>query len=187
MAEQVGSAAAPQGSWNIARAPAAKGSAAELREGERVLRHWDLKAAQFGKPPPLMAFDLSQMLKRDWAHRFLISADAIVENHAFLIYGARFAQLLGLPEMPVPLVPMMPQLPERYREVFAQGCADAIAEQGPVRLSGVVETEEGQREAYRAAFAPVAVRPNSLTQLVYGAFNRRILRSVFRLKAAAAR
>jgi hypothetical protein len=180
MAEQV--AFAPQqGGWTTTTTTAGSIPAAERREGERVVRHWGLKAAQFGSPPPLMAFDLSQMLKRDWAHRFLISADAVVENHAFLIYGAKFAQLLGLPEMPVPLVPMMPQLPERYRGVFAKGCSDAIGEQAPVRLSGVFECEDGQREAFRAAFAPVAVRPNSLTQLVYGAFNRRVLRSALRL------
>jgi hypothetical protein len=164
------------GGWRIIKAAAVTGRAAESREGERVLRHWDLKAAQFGTPPPLRAFDLSLMLQRDWAHRFLISADAVVENHTFLIYGAKFAQLLGLPEMPVPLVPMMPQLPERYRGVFAQGVGEAISQQAPVRLNGAFDLGGGLREAYRAAFAPVAVRPNALTQLVYGAFNRRALR-----------
>src|ERR1700739_4906327 len=98
-----------------------------------------MKVVQFAGPPPLMAFELSQMLRRDWAYRFLISADAVVENHAFLIYGAKFAQLLELPETPLPLVPMLPQLPERYRPVFVRGCGAAIAERGPVRHSGMFE------------------------------------------------
>jgi hypothetical protein len=175
MAEDTARAGRQPAGASLARLAAATGPVAELREGERVLRHWELKAAQFGAPPPLTAFDLSQMLKQEWAHRFLISADAVVENHAFLIYGAKFAQLLGLPEMPVPLVPMMPQLPERYRAVFAKGCSEAIADQAPVRLGGIFARENGEHEAYRVAFAPLAVRSNSLTQLVYGAFNRRLL------------
>lgn len=161
MAEQVGSAAAPRG-------------------GPRMMR-----ATAFGALPPAIAFDVAHMLEHDWGHRFLISADAVVENHAFLIYGARFARLLGLPEMPVPLLPVMPQLPERYRAVFAKGCADALAERGPVRLSGIFEGEDGEHEAYRAAFAPVAVQPNSLVHLIYGAFNRRILHAALRLRVAA--
>jgi hypothetical protein len=175
MAEDTASAEQQPPGASLTRPGAATGKVAEQREGERVLRHWEQKAAQFGTLPPLTAFDLSQMLKQEWAHRFLISADAVVENHAFLIYGAKFAQLLGLPEMPVPLVPMMPQLPERYRAVFAKGCGDAIADQAPVRLGGVFVRENGEHEAYRAAFAPLAARRNSLTQLVYGAFNRRLL------------
>ena len=177
MAEQVGSAAAPRGGPTMAPASAIGGGPAELR-------HRGRKAAPFGSPP-MIGFGVSQMLEHDWGHRFLISADAVVENHAFLIYGARFARLLGLPEMPLPLLPIMPQLPERYRAVFARGCADALAECGPVRLCGVVACEDGQREAYRAAFTPVAVQPNSLTHLVYGAFNRRILHPVLRLRPAA--
>jgi hypothetical protein len=158
--------------------PARTADPAELREGERALRLWESRAAQYGMPPPLRAFDLAQMLLDDWAHRFLISADAIVENHAFLIYGSNFARLLGLPERPVPLVPMMPQLPPHYRGVFAKGCSEAVAEQMPVRLSGILDLGDGRRDAYRVTFAPIRTQPSSLTQLVYGAFNRRLLRAL---------
>lgn len=175
MDREITSAGPPPGGQTIAGSATVAADPAELREGERALRQWELTAAKFGMPPPLKAFDLSLMLRDDWAHRFLISADTLVENHAFLIYGGKFARLLGLPQAPIPLVPMMPQLPERYRRVFAQGCAEAVAANEPVRLAGILDLADGGREAYRATFAPVGVRPPSLTQLVYGAFNRRVL------------
>jgi hypothetical protein len=173
MAETVASPVQPDPGPDVAPRP---GQKAELREAERAIKHWNMKVVQFGSPPPLMAFELSQMLKRDWAYRFLISADAMVENHAFLLYGSRFATLLDLPQLPARDTPMMEQLPERYRPLFAQGCEEATQRKNPVRLNGICALEDGGREAYRASFMPVAIRPNSLTQLVYGAFNCRLLR-----------
>ena len=181
MSDEIAVAASPGTAWKeVPAAVVAAARGAELRESEKAIRHWGLKVAQFGSPPPLMAFDLTQMLKGDWSYRFLIAADAVVENHAFLIYGPRFARLLGLPEQPLVQIPMMPQLPERYRIVFARGCGEAVEAGSPVRINGMFQCDDGRREVYRAAFMPVAVRPNSLTQLVFGAFNCRMIRRMER-------
>ena len=147
--------------------------AGELRDTELAIAFWRREASKFGGLPPSTAFDFSRMFSGAWSHRFVICADAVLGEPAFLIYGSRFAQLLELPEAPIADVPISRQLPGRYLLLFADGCRDAIAQAAPVLLSGAV-VDYGQIELYRAAFMPLARRQNSSIQLVFGTFNRRI-------------
>jgi hypothetical protein len=111
----------------------------------------------------------------DWAHRFLLSVDPVIEKSALLMYGPRFAQLLNLPQKARMDLPILRQLPPRYGEIFLRGCAEAQTEMAPVRLEGEVELNEGRAEQYRAVFIPVGVKPQALTWLAFGAFNSRIV------------
>ena len=147
--------------------------AGELRDSELAITFWRRKATEFAGLPPLTAFDFSGMIGGAWSHRFVICADPSVGELSFLIYGSRFAQLLDLPEEPISGSPISRLLPGRYLPLFTGGCRDAIAQAEPVRLSGVV-VDYGQIELYRAAFMPLATRPNSSMQAVFGTFNRRL-------------
>ena len=147
--------------------------ARELRDTERAITLWRQKASECSGLPLPTAFDLSRMSSGAWSYRFVISAAAVVNELAFLIYGSSFAKLLELPEKPIRGIPITRQLPGRYLSLFTEGCGHAIAQAAPVRLSGVV-VDYGQIELYRAAFMPLAMRLNSSKQLVFGTFNRRI-------------
>jgi hypothetical protein len=147
--------------------------AGELRDTEHAIMFWREKASECGGLPPLTAFDFSRMISGAWSHRFVIRADAVVNELAFLIYGSSFAKLLELPEKPIRGIPITRQLPGRYVPLFTEGCGHAIAQAAPVRLSGVV-VDYSQIELCRAAFMPLAKRLNSSKQLVFGTFNRRI-------------
>jgi hypothetical protein len=83
--------------------------AGELRDTERAIALWHRKAAELGGPPPLTAFDFSRMMGGDGGYRFVICADAVSDDHTFLIYGSQFARLLELPEAPVFAVPLSSQ------------------------------------------------------------------------------
>src|SRR5580692_10015788 len=50
-------------------------------------------AALDGGLPPPTAFDFSWMRSGAWSHRFVICAEAVVNELVFLIYGSRFAKL----------------------------------------------------------------------------------------------
>jgi hypothetical protein len=145
----------------------------ELRDTELAISLWYRKASEFGGLPPPTAFDFSWMIGGAWSHRFLICADAVDGELAFLMYGSRFAQLLELPPEPVAGLPIARQLPRRYLRLFTEGCHDATAQKAPVRLNGAV-VDYGQIELYRAAFMPLAMRANALMQLILGSFNYRI-------------
>ena len=56
-------------------------------------------------------------MKENWDTRFLICSDLNVENAACVIYGAKFAQLLNLPETVQAIVPMPQQIPERSPDI----------------------------------------------------------------------
>jgi hypothetical protein len=94
--------------------------APESRDTEQAIRLWHHKAAN-GSPPNLTAFDF-QRLQTDWGYRCLISSDEFVGAAVFIIYGVRFARLLGLPDSADPGLPMLQQLPARYRDLFVEGC-----------------------------------------------------------------
>jgi hypothetical protein len=147
--------------------------AGELRDTELAISFWRRKASEFGALPPPTAFDFSQMTCGAWSHRFVICVDAVGGELTFLVYGSSFAKLLELSAEPISGIPINRQLLGQYLPVFTQGCGDAIAQAGPVQLSGVV-VDYGQIELYRAAFMPLAMTPNSSMQLVFGTFNRRI-------------
>ena len=142
----------------------------ELRDTELAISLWHQKASERGGLPPPTVFDFSSMIDGAWSYRFLICADTVDGEIAFLMYGTRFAQLLDLPPEPIAGLPIGRQLPPRYLQLFTGGCHDAITQKAPVRLSGAV-VDYGQIELYRAAFMPLAMRPNSPMQLVFGSFN----------------
>ena len=144
----------------------------ELRDTELAISLWRRKASEFGGLPPPTAFDFSQVIGGAWSHRFVIRAHAVAGELTFLIYGPKFARLLGLPREPINGVPIAQQLPTRYLPLFTEGCRDAIAHEAPVRSSGAV-IDYGQIELYRVAFMPLAMSQNSSTQLVFGTFNCR--------------
>jgi hypothetical protein len=62
--------------------------AAELRDTERAITFWRQKASECGGLPPPTAFDFSWMRSGAWSHRFVICAEAVVNELAFLILSA---------------------------------------------------------------------------------------------------
>lgn len=146
----------------------------DRREAERLLAYWEAKAQEYGAVT-IASLDLGNMNSREWANRFLIAVDPIVERSALLMYGPRFAKLLSLPEAPRMDMPMMRQLPRRYADVFLQGCGEAMQTKEAVRLEGEVERYDERIEQYRVVFIPVNVKPNSLTCYAFGAFSNRII------------
>jgi hypothetical protein len=145
---------------------------AEHRDTESAIRLWHRKASEVGGPPPLNTFDFSR-LTGEWGYRFLISGDQFVEAAVFLVYGVRFARLLGLPEQPRSKTPLFHQLPARYQPLFVEGYGDALQDLTPVRLSGTV-MHQRKLEFYRAAFMPIQ-GANSVRPLIFGSFNYRIV------------
>src|SRR5438874_6833734 len=94
---------------------------------------------------------------------------------AFVIYGLKCAQLLGLSEKVRINIPLINQLPERYRPVFVEGCSKAIAETTPARFSGSFSYDI-KDELYRAVFLPIVLHPNWSKRLIFGSFNyKRVL------------
>jgi hypothetical protein len=147
----------------------------DRREGERMITYWERKLEEFGEGITIAALDLTNMNSRDWSNRFLISVDPVIERSQLIMYGAKFARLLQLPERPRSDLPLLRQLPRRYGEIFLAGCADAQREWAPARLDGEVELEAGRIEQYRIVFIPVGVRPHALTCFAFGAFSNRLV------------
>jgi hypothetical protein len=147
----------------------------DRREAERLMVYWEGKLAELGGMVTIAGLDLAAADSREWSNRFLIAVDPVVERSALLLYGPKFAQLMGLRARPRTDLPMMRQLPRRYGELFLRGCTEAQQEMAPVRLDGEIERADGRIEQYRAIFIPVGVKPNSLTSFAFGAFNSRVL------------
>ena len=147
----------------------------DRREAERLMAYWEGKLKELGGVVTLAGLDLAAADSREWSNRFLISVDPVVERSALLLYGPKFATLLGLPARPRTDLPMLRRLPRRYAELFLRGCTEAQQEMAPVRLEGEIERADGRIEQYRAIFIPVGVKPNSLTCFAFGAFNSRVL------------
>jgi hypothetical protein len=145
---------------------------AEQRDTESAIRLWHRKASKVGGPPPLNTFDFSR-LTGEWGYRFLISGDQFVEAAVFLVYGVRFARLLGLPEQPRSKTPLFHQLPARYQPLFVEGYSEALQGLAPVRLSGMV-MHQRRLEFHRAAFMPIQGE-NSVRPLIFGSFNYRVV------------
>ena len=116
-------------------------------------------------------------MKGDWVHRFLICSDQAVENAAFVAYGLKFAELLGLPETVTAIIPLNRQIPERYCPLFAEGCRNAMDKQMPARFSGSFE-HDIQAELFRAVFLPIRLQPTWSKWLIFGSFNCRTVLSV---------
>ena len=147
----------------------------DRREAERLMAYWEGRLRELGGGVTIAGLDLAAVDSREWSNRFLISVDPVVERSALLLYGPKFAQLMGLRAKPRTDLPMMRQLPRRYVDLFLRGCTEAQQEMAPVRLEGEIERADGRIEQYRAIFIPVGVKPNSLTSFAFGAFNSRVL------------
>ena len=148
----------------------------ERRDIQRTISLWQQSVGEDGNPPLLATFDFSSM-KRDWGYRFLICSDQSAENAAFVVYGLKFAQLLGLPEKATTTIPVIHQLPDRYRPVFAEACGKAMTAPVPTRLSGSFNYDI-KVELYRAVFLPIRLHPNWSKRLIFGSFNYRTVLSV---------
>ena len=148
------------------------------RESDRALRYWEGKLAQLGVGPTINALDLAAIHSTEWTNRFLIAIDQTVEASSLLLYGRKFAHLLGLPEKARLDLPLEHQLPERFTDLFFGGCAEITRQKSPVSFEREVARGDNHIEQYRAVFIPVGVRPNSLTYCAFGAFNSRVLASV---------
>ena len=157
--------------WEKKGAPVGRGR----REAERLMAYWEEKLTELGGVVTVSGLDLAATDSRDWSNRFLISIDPVVERSVLVLYGPKFAQLLGLPAQPRTDLPMLRRLPRRYADLFLRGCTEAQQEMAPVRLEGEIERADGRIEQYRAIFIPVGVKPNSLTCFAFGAFNSRVL------------
>jgi hypothetical protein len=148
----------------------------DRREGERLVAYWDSKLEEFGEGITIASLDVTAInTLRDWSNRFLISVDPFIERSMLIMYGAKFADLLRLPDKPRTDQPLLRQLPQRYGEVFIEGCTRAQQEWAPVRLEGDIPRDDGRIEQYRVVFIPVGVRPNALTCFAFGAFSSRIV------------
>jgi hypothetical protein len=156
---------------DISCLPEAADRRGEFRDSLRISALWHQKAAEYGRPPPVTAFDISQMARSDWGYGFLICYGSLEIDHSFLAYGSQFGRLLELPASPVCAVPFSRQ-PNRYLHIFTAGCAQTIAQGEPVVLSGSV-AHLGHVELYRAVFMPLAALPNSPVRRILGSFNRR--------------
>ena len=150
-------------------------SGRDRRQAERIISYWENKLAAYGDSITIAALDLGNMSSRDWANRFLISVDPVVERSTLIMYGPKFAQLLNLPDQPRSDLPLPRQLPRRYLDLFLRGCREVQQASDPVRLEGEIPRSDGRIEQYRAAFIPVRVKPNSLTCFAFGALNNRIV------------
>lgn len=153
----------------------AEASGRDRREAERAISYWERKLSELGADLTVAALDLDAVKRSDWANRFLIAVDPVIERSSLVLYGAHFAKLLSLPEQPRPTMPILRQLPQRYADVFLGGCAQAQKEMVPVRVEGEAERYDGRIEQYRAVFIPVRIKPNSLTCFAFGAFNSRVV------------
>lgn len=142
----------------------------ETRDTEIAISFWKQKAEQFGKPPPITEFSLSDFVGQSF--RFLILADLLVsEDSVFLAYGPGLAKLFDLPIRPSALVPMFKCVPDRYRSLFVDGCSESIGAAAPICFSGEMAQAEGA-ELYRASFMPLKMGIDTM-QAVYGTFNFR--------------
>src|SRR5579863_7451911 len=98
------------------------------REAERLIAYWEDRLKELGGVVTIAGLDLGAADSREWSNRFLISVDPVVERSALLLYGPKFAQLLGLPAQPRTDLPMIRQLPRRHVDTFLRGCAEAQQE-----------------------------------------------------------
>ena len=149
----------------------------ERRESERVITDWEQETGRLGRALAFLTVNISEMTSERWVYRFIIALRPVVEDCTLLFYGAKFAALMELPELPEKRdhsIPMVEQLPARYVPVFIKGCVGATLRGVPVRMQGAVEREDGRRELYRVAFIAVRTEPRRLQRLAVGAFNCRV-------------
>ena len=147
----------------------------DRREAERTIHYWEAKANALGQHATIAELDLGAIDGPDWSNRFLIAVDDRIERSSLLLYGSKFATLLDLPANARADQPLVRQMPERFSEVFLQGCAEAPRQTAPVCLEGQIERSDDRIEQYRAVFIPVGVKPNSRTHFAFGAFNSRVV------------
>jgi len=130
----------------------------ERRQSERAVAYWTQKTREYNSRPTLTQLDPSSAIDAaEWGHRFIIAPDRLAEVSTFLACGATVARLLELSKAPLQYSVMFRQMPNRFRDVFNEGCAYAAASGSPARMAGAIEREDGRRELYRTVFLPVGV------------------------------
>ena len=148
----------------------------ERRDVELAIQHWQRNTWGQDCVPLLETFDFSSM-QADWGYRFLICGGPAIENSVFVIYGAEFARLLGLPSKPATRMPFIRQIPEPHREMFSEGYSKAMMECSPVTLDGTLRLGAGA-QLFRAVFMPIMLRADWSKQLIFGSFNCRSVNAV---------
>jgi hypothetical protein len=165
-----------------AKEPIVEPTGRERREAQRLMAYWENLKEQ--GVVTIAGLDLSRTDSREWFNRFLISVDPKVEDSVLLLYGPKFAQLLGLPVQPEPGRPIWRQFQESHVDLFLRrrhldlclsGCDEVQRKRAPVPLEGEIKLAGGQIEQYRAMFIPVGVKPNPLTCFALGSFNSRVV------------
>ena len=142
------------------------GHETERRDIQQIISLWQRNASEDGGPPLLSTFDLSKM-KAKWDHRFLICSDQTVQNAAFIVYGQKFAQLLGLPDKMTRVVSLYQLIPGRYRPIFAEGCGAVMTKDKPAQFRGTVD-HEFKDELFHAVFVPIRLHPMPRTTMSIG-------------------
>jgi hypothetical protein len=148
-------------------------AARERRETERAILYWEQERRRLGCALTWMTLNFAELATEMWAHRFLMSINAITGDCVFLFYGARFAALMGLPETADPFVTISEQLPQRYIPLFTEGSINAIEQGVPVLMEGEVIREDRRQELYRSVFIPLSAKSDTPRRLAFGAFNCR--------------
>jgi hypothetical protein len=91
----------------------------EARDTERAITVWRAKAGRLHGIPALTALNVCGVIS-DLGYRFVISCDEVAEDATFLLYGAQFARLLGLPDLAASFVPMIRQLLSGINHYFSR-------------------------------------------------------------------
>jgi hypothetical protein len=151
----------------------------ERRVSEQLIVDWEEERRRLGNALALVTLDGSAMTGPKWAHRFIIAVNPVVGDSSLLFYGASFAALLELPEIPDRSSRLTALLPTRYISVFTKGCIASTFSILPVRTYGAVEREDGRQELYRAAFIRVSLHAYRQQHFVLGAFNYRVAERQF--------
>jgi hypothetical protein len=148
--------------------PAAPPRRSEPRDLQGAIEHWYRNSWGKGSVPLLDTFDFSPM-RGDWGHRFLICGGHAVEQSVFVTYGAKFAEMLGLPARAETKVPFVQQVDEPYRDMFVEGYRQARSASAPVILEGTFDM--APEFEFEAVFMPILLAPHWSKQLILGSFD----------------
>jgi hypothetical protein len=148
--------------------PGRPGRSSEPLDVQCAIEHWYRNSWGKDCVPFLDTFDFSPM-RGDWGHRFLICGGHAVEQSVFVTYGAKFAELLGLPVRAETTVPFVRQIGEPYRDMFVEGYRQARTASAPVILEGTLDM--APEFEFEAVFMPIMLEPHWSKQLILGSFD----------------
>ena len=149
-------------------------AAQERRVTEQLITDWEQETRRLRDAVALMTLDVAVMTGPKWAHRFIMAISRpVVENSSLLFYGPGLAALLELPNTPEHSVPILAQLPARFVPVFTKGCIASALSSVPVRMHGIIDSDDGGQELYRAVFIRLSLDGDHRRHFALGAFNCR--------------